>query len=552
MRDFPTLRFLDLFQALFTKFGVNYPVMRRILQAKFIMDQRRVPTIFSQSAKKKGKDQNYFIKSLWIYVLFGLLMIPFMVLGNNYIFQISIVFGILMFLVMTSMISDFSSVLLDVRDKQVLTTKPIERKTISMAKTIHVCIYLFFLSGAMILPSLIAGLIKHGIMFTFIFLVEIILIDMLIVVMTAMIYFLILKFFDGEKLKDIINYVQIGLSIMIAVGYQFVARSFDILNIDIVFVPSWWQLFIPPIWYGAPFELLLNHNQSGFIIVLSLLALFVPLLSIGIYMKIMPAFEKYLQKLSNHSGNDARPKEKWKLWVMDILCTSKEEKVFYRFADHMMKNEREFRLKVYPSLGFSLVIPFIFIGNQLAFTSFEDILESNWYLSIYFTTIVIPTAVMMIRYSGKYKGAWIYKTVPIHDLGTLFSGTIKAFLVKLYFPVLLLISIIFVLAFGIRIVPDLVIVFLGSLVFAFICAKSLLTSYPFSESFEDAQKDAGIRVLPFMLLIGVFYGIHLASLLVSWGPWVYMAILLLVNIFIWRNPYKKGQTLQRKEEKLSI
>lgn len=552
MKDFHTLKLLDRFQALFTRFGVDYQVMRKILQVKLIMDQRRVPTIFNQSGKKKGNDQNHFIKSLWMYVLFGVLMIPFIIIGNNYIFQISIVFGILMFLIMTSMISDFSSVLLDIRDKQVLSTKPIERRTISMAKTLHVCIYLFFLSGAMILPSLVAGLIKHGIIFTLIFLIEILLIDMLIVVITAMIYFLILKFFDGEKLKDIINYVQIGLSIMIAVGYQFVARSFDIINIDIVFVPSWWQILIPPIWYGAPFELLLNQNYSEFIIVLSILALIVPVLSIGIYIKIMPAFEKYLQKLSNHSGKSSKSIGKWKLWIMNILCLSKEEKIFFRFADHMMKNEREFRLKVFPSLGFSLVIPFIFIANQLSFSSFEEMIDSSWYLSIYFTTIVIPTAVMMIKFSGKYKGAWIYKTVPLHDKGSLYSGAMKAFLAKLYFPIYLCVSIIFVIVFGPRIIPDLVIVFLASLVFAYICAKLLLKSLPFSESFEDAQKDAGLKVLPFILLIGVFYGFHFASLLVSWGSWVYMGVLLLINLVLWRKPFKNLHDPINKEEKLSI
>lgn len=202
MKDFQTLKILDRFESMFVKFGVDYEVMRRILQVKLMMDQRRVPTVFNQSGKKSNKDQNQFIKSLWIYVLFGAFMIPFIVFGENYIFQTSIVFGIFMFLIMTSMISDFSSVLLDIRDKTILSTKPINQKTINMAKIIHVGIYLLFLTGALTAPSLIAGLIKHGILFTFIFLFEIILIDILVLVMTALIYFVILKFFDGEKLKD--------------------------------------------------------------------------------------------------------------------------------------------------------------------------------------------------------------------------------------------------------------------------------------------------------------------------------------------------------------
>ena len=147
MKEFRTLLFLDWFQGLFTRLGFDYRLLRRILQVKLTMDQRRVPTIFQQQGRKKGKDENRFIKSLWVYALFGLFVIPFIVMGDQYIFQMSITFTVLIFIVMTSMISDFSVVILDIRDHTILFTKPVERKTISLAKTLHVFIYLFFLTG---------------------------------------------------------------------------------------------------------------------------------------------------------------------------------------------------------------------------------------------------------------------------------------------------------------------------------------------------------------------------------------------------------------------
>ena len=58
---------------------------------------------------------------------------------------------------MTSMISDFSSVLLDIRDSNILYPKPIDRKTVSAAKLIHIIIYLSLLTVALVRPSLIAG-----------------------------------------------------------------------------------------------------------------------------------------------------------------------------------------------------------------------------------------------------------------------------------------------------------------------------------------------------------------------------------------------------------
>ena len=166
MQDYRTLKLLDRFEKVFSSFGVDYKIMRRILQVKLTMDGRRVPTIFSQNAKKKDKENsNQYIKSLWIYVLFGLFMIPFVLMGENYLFQMSLFFGIFTFFVMTSMISDFSSVLLDIRDRNILFPKPVDRKTISTAKMVHVVIYLSFLTIALVSIPLIVGLIKNGFLF---------------------------------------------------------------------------------------------------------------------------------------------------------------------------------------------------------------------------------------------------------------------------------------------------------------------------------------------------------------------------------------------------
>ena len=104
MREFQSLKFLSLFKGIFTRMGVDYAVMEKILRIKLTMDERRVPTIFAENGKKK-KEGNQFLKSLWIYGLYSLILIPFLLLGENYIYQVSIVFGMILFILMTSMTS---------------------------------------------------------------------------------------------------------------------------------------------------------------------------------------------------------------------------------------------------------------------------------------------------------------------------------------------------------------------------------------------------------------------------------------------------------------
>ncbi|CAM5500551.1 ABC transporter permease OS=Lysinibacillus sphaericus OX=1421 GN=LS41612_12845 PE=4 SV=1 [Lysinibacillus sphaericus] len=149
--------------------------------------------------------------------------------GDNYHFQMSIAYGIVIFIVMTTLISDFSSVLLDVRDRSILSTKPINAKTINAAKILHILIYLTYLTIALTAIPLLVSLFTQGILFFLLTVFALIFINIFIVVLTTILYIVILRFFDGEKLKDIINYVQIGLSLVLM---MVIKCSFDPLSLS--------------------------------------------------------------------------------------------------------------------------------------------------------------------------------------------------------------------------------------------------------------------------------------------------------------------------------
>ncbi|WP_235613233.1 hypothetical protein [Paenibacillus sp. LC231] len=150
--SFRMLKILDRFQGIISRMGVDYATLRRILHVKLLMDSRRAPVILSSSNRKKEEEQdkNLFVSSLWLYGLIGLVLTPFVFWSDpEYLMPMSILSAILMFLIMSSMISDFSSVLLDVRDRSILMTKPIDGRTVGLARSIHAGIYLLLLTGAL-------------------------------------------------------------------------------------------------------------------------------------------------------------------------------------------------------------------------------------------------------------------------------------------------------------------------------------------------------------------------------------------------------------------
>lgn len=534
MKRFNVLKVLDRFSGLFEKAGVDYRVMRKILELKFLMDSRRAPSVTGvQNKDALGKSGNKFLKSLWIYALMGIILIPMVLLGTNYLFQMSAAMGIIMFMVMTSLISDFSSVLLDLRDRTIILTRPVEGRTLTAAKTLHVLGYMMMITGALTGPSVMAGFIRHGVGFGLLYLWMIFWMDLLIVVLTALMYLLILRFYDGEKLRDIVNYVQIALSMGMAIGYQFVGRMFDIINLEIVFKPAWWQFFLPPAWFGAVFEVILSGKREPAYLIMAAMAITVPVLAIVLYARNMAVFEQSLQKLELR-GTKGKVGSELRHKISGWICRDPREDVFFRFAMNMMRNERDFKLRVYPSLGFSLIFPFIFMLNLLRAGDWQTVLDSRAYLFIYFSALMLPTAIMMMKYSAGYKGAWIYNATPITEKVTIYKGTLKAFLIRLLAPVFLFECLIFVVIFGLDILPDMALAFSNAMLYALICFMLFKKRLPFSEPFEAAQNADSKSVIPMMLILGGIGGIHYLVGTRPLGIAMLLFVSLAANVFLWR------------------
>lgn len=533
MTNFQVLKVLDIFSGLFHICGVDYRVMRRILQVKLTLDARRTPTILqSRRTKKQKKERNEFLASLWQYALMGLISLLFILSGGrNYFYSMSLTFLVILFIIMTTMITEFSSVLLDIRDKAVLGTKPVSGRTINTAKIIHIIIYMFFITASTAGIPLITSLLIKGPIFFLIFLCGLFLSDILIVFITALMYFMIIQFFGGEKVKDIINYVQIGFSIIIAVGYQVVGHSFDLSKVQMTFNPAWWQIFLPPLWYGAPFDVILNGSRSGVLLIFTLIGLILPLILLSGYIRLMPAFERNLDKLSEQSTGRKRSMKEG--LIARIFCADKTERTFYRFSVEMMRSERMFKLKVYPSLGFSIALPFILLFNVLRTHSLAYFPDTKWYLTVYFSFTVIPMCVKMIGYSNNYKGAWVFYTSPLKDPTPFFKGAMKAFFIKLFLPIYFIQSLAFIALFGWEVVPQLLIVVLSAFFYLFICFKIFGLKLPFTHAFEGAADNIGLKAMPLLFLISIFSGLHLLATTVPYGIFIYPGILIAVNAVLW-------------------
>lgn len=537
MKEFKVLKVVDKLSGLYKKAGVDYDMFRLILNVKLTMDGRRKATVFNDTKKNK-EDSNQFYKALLLYAFFGIFIGLMLIFDINKMYMMSIYFSAIMFMVLTIFISDFSYVILDVKDKNIIFTKGVDSKTINAAKITHIFIYMLYLTLALAGVSLVISF-KYGLLYSLIFIIEIILLDIFMIIITALAYFLVLKFFDGEKLKDIINIVQIVLSIFMVVLYQVVPRLFEFIDIlSFKYEEKLWHLLVPPMWFAAPLSIISGEGVTELKVIMSIFAIIVPIISLFIYLKSASSFEKNLQKLNN---NEDKIKEKGKLLIRinNLLCKDNTEKAFFNFSLGIMNSEREFKLKIYPNLALGIVLPIIFmaigIDRSNSIGVFGSLRNSRSYLSIYSFALVIPNILVMLRYSEKYLGAWIYEVAPIMDTSYMFKGVIKGALCKLMLMPYIIISIVFIIIFGPKVIIHLIIAFLSFILLMLMNFGILKKEFPFSKKFEVTNSGESL-ICVFISLAGILmaWGIHFTISKMPLVTFIYLIMLIIIVLVLWK------------------
>ncbi|HSQ87775.1 hypothetical protein [Romboutsia sp.] len=539
MKEFYILKILDLFKGIYKSFGINYEIMRLIIQSKLIIDSRREPN--TVNSDREVKDKNYFYNSLIVYAITGLCSAPLIAMDINPIIKMSLYFSFFMIMILSVFISDFSSVILDINDKDIIATKGVDNKTLNAAKITHIFIYISLLSLAICGGGLIIS-IRYGVKFSLLFLVSIFLIDILMIIVTAIMYFVILKLFSGEKLKDMLNAFQILFLLLFIIGYQFVARAFTFVDLKFIYEPKMWNILIPPMWFGANFNLIKGTEVNIIIKIMSILSLAIPIISIIIYIKLVPSFEYNLQKLNDNTYKNTKIKESISFKISKILCKNQEEKVFFDFVYSVLSKDRDFKTKIYPSLAVGALMPFIMMLSMYDGQGIENymisIRESSYYLMSYLGVLISQNIITTIKFSNQYEAAWIYDILPIKDKKNIYIGMFKGSIYKLILPIFIVMSIGFIIIFRDNVIIHLTVVFVSIIITSMITFKFNEKKLPFSSEYTNANAASNIVImLKSMLPVGILALIHFLVSKSMLYTCIYLIVLLLFIKLIWNKVF---------------
>ncbi|MBC6005017.1 MAG: hypothetical protein E7C86_06180 [Paeniclostridium sordellii] len=531
MNNFISLKILDRFKFLYEKLGIDYEDMRLILRIKLTIDSRKTSALLKNQQIKESLNQYKIM--LLIYTFIGFFMMMIMLMNKNTLISMTIYFTIIMFFMLTTFMSDFSSVILDINDKGILSTRGVSLKTLSASKITHIMIYMIRISMSLSGFSLIAS-IKYGLVFSLVFLIEILLVDIFIIIVSGLVYLLVLKLFNGEKLKDVISIIQICITILFSGAYFIIMNITKSVNLIKNIHLGAISYILPPFWFAAPFEIIVTGNKNETLLILSLLSLVVPVISVLIYIKLSPVFEKKLQKLNNGSSKN---KKKYNLTMKlsKIICKDKEERIFFNFVSKIIRNDRDFKFKVYPIIGTYYTFPIYMI-----FDKNEKYINSYMYLFLYFCLMIIPTIIIALKFSKNYKASYIYTTINIKNKMIVHKAAIKACLINLIIPLYLIQCIVFIYFYKVSIIQHLVAIFLVLILITILTFKILDKSMPFSCQINILKKnEAIVENYLMIILIFIIAAIHfLVSIFGTLAVNIYIIAILTADIFLYKSVFK--------------
>lgn len=540
MKDYWILKVLDFFACFYRVMGVNYSVMRKVLQIKLLMDRRRVPSILMMY--KHYEEDNSFDKSLIIYGLIGVIIAWVIPSSVSLFLKMNMLIGMLIFMVTITMISDFSTLLLDTKDKEILISKPINSQTINAAKITHILINVLTIIFVMSGPSLIVGIFKYGLLFSGILLFDLPLISGLVLLITSVLYFLMLLAFDGDKLKDMITYFQIILSLLVMIGVQFADQFLRFIGHYMASGFEWWIYLLPSTWFAAPFSLILEKRLEPPIIQLSLIGVLAPILLLILYFRVViQLFEENLYKLDKIKVKKGKILEKRALIyqrILSLIIPNKQENIFCRFSQNMISSDRSIKLYLYPNLGFAIFFPLVlFLNRSILHKSLNeplvDISKGSFYFLMYLSVAMLSTTAITINSSDNYKGAWVYKALPIDLPGAILVGALKGFILRYLIPLYLFLSLIFAVPYGLQIIPHLVLICLNMMLLIILFFKLSLYELPFSKMFKTRENNLGSGLCAFGFC-GISGLLHNALRDLAVGLFIYTIAVLAAAAFLWK------------------
>jgi len=545
------LKFVLLFNPIWRKFGVDTYQMEAILSAKLMMDDRK-STTFGVKRKKGKEAKNQSVMMFIAFLVVGAFLLFFLTIFKNAATGETVFFFAWMVMMTLTLVSDFTEVLIDVRDNYLLLPQPVNDRTLTISRLLHIFIYFTRLMLGMGLPAAIYFGVKFGIIGVLTFTLQAFLSILIVIFTVNMLYLSMLRVTSARRFKEIINYFQIVFTTFVfGVYYLVLGASGELTNLEWNILDSFYTYLLPPAWIAGLSGLLLHQTWTTQMIILGATAILVPLVLIYLVVKVLAKnFNQKMIGLMLDGGEDKKEKviktqgkQNLMGWFSEKVTSNLEEKAGFELTWLITNRSRDFKLKVYPAFGMIIVL-FLYSILQTDGEISEKFAQiqagSIYFLLIYYSSFAMLSALGSVVYSNQYKAAWVLNTPPVETPGHLLMGVLKSLFIKFFLPCYLIITVGIVYVWGIPALLHLGIGFLNLILIFGVMSHSYLNRLPFSEDWANQSKGTNfLNVMGAMMVAGLVGFLHyfLRDQFLYLG--IQTLVLLIISFFIFRQLRKK-------------
>jgi hypothetical protein len=524
--------------------GADTDQLRAILKVRLMMDDRRPLNLGRQNAQKKSKKNNILL-SIFLSVLTGAMYILPLVSFTDVALGFTGYYLLFLFFLTINLITDFSNVLTDTRDKSIVLQCPVDGQTLFLSRTLHIFIYLFRVVFPMSIPGWIAVSLMHGWVAALVFPVTILLIifTALFFVMSA--YMLVLQLAPTGRFKDVIGYFQIVASVFVFALVYLGPRAMAAEEMVKMTINNFqWLRFMPPYWIANIYCWIFNAPIAKASYIFAGLAFVFPLVCLWLTLKFLAP--KFVEKLGGIDASDAPP-----VSANSKKTSSATKKNIIRLAEKVNKTEaaqagfiltwlqsgrsRAYKMKIYPMFAYVPIyfLYIIFQSRKPLAETFEHLHTKPYFLMLlYMCSFVMVQALMYISISEQYKASWVFYAKPVSVPGEVMGGMFKAVWIKYFLPFFACISALVLSIWGMKITIDIILALLNITLFTLIMSRVSVRAFPFSR-IEQMNNKTGTNILRGMasMLLPFSMGfVHYAALS-FW--WLKLMLMLLSIAAIW-------------------
>ena len=531
------MKVVSWLKPIYKRLGADPEMVYLIVQNKFLIDSRKDNRLEGVTGRLK-EDKNPFFGSLWVYFLMGAFCL-FTFRIPSVLYQVVVFFFFLFVMLIATLVSQFSTILLDLKSQLFLSSKPISKRTLQVAKSTHIIIYVMAFSLSLSLFFIMGSFFFHGLQIGLAVLVLTAMTTIWSYIFTTLIYAVALVHLDGETLKNIIVYFQITLMAVTFLSYHLFGQLYNIIdlnNFSFQIGGAFWQFVMIPIWFAAPIDFLLNGLSMTNLLMTGLLVFSTILLLAG-FMHYGDSIDQNLQKM-NTDTKRAQVPTIYQRVSQRLSCHGAVEKVLFNYYWHFLREDREFKTRLYPAMISTLIVPVVFIYSIFFTGGDSDFSLFNVSLLAYVPytlLLLLPNVLLMIQYSKHYQASWVYQILPDNDPELHIQASAKAVLSRLFFPIYVVLSLlVFIFSLG---QTDLVVLINGWLTLTVVTItafKKALHNIPFSQPYDMSAQNIGcvFKLITFIAVVMIVGVSALIQIYIPFGEWVLLIILIGLTVFL--------------------